>query len=265
LVFIFSSLTLSSKAVKVNLTIHVWRMKMSENDILFKTQDHIAWITFKSPAIDTETSQTLKEICAAINGNNDIYVVVITGSGNIFSRGGENGEEGVSAIAAIDRPVIASINGEAAGPGLELALAADIRIAADNAVFSLPQAKEGRIPSGGATQRLPRIIGRGKALELLMTAETINAGQALEIGLVSKVVPSASLQSEAEKLAETVAAKGPVALRYLKEAIIKGMDMTLEQGLRLEADLYFLLHTTSDRTEGIKSYLEKRPPKYEGK
>ena len=112
---------------------------------------------------------------------------------------------------------------------------------------------------------MPRIIGRGKALELMMTADTVNASLALEIGLVSKVVPAAELEDEARKLAQTVAAKGPIALRYLKEAIIKGMDMTLEQGLRLEADLYFLLHTTSDRTEGIKSYLEKRPPKYEGK
>jgi enoyl-CoA hydratase/carnithine racemase len=240
-------------------------MKMPENDILLETKGHIAWITFKSPVIDAEAAQTLKEICAGINGDNDIYVVVITGSGDIFSRGGEKEAEGAAAIAAIDRPVIAAVNGEALGEGLEIALAADIRISADNAVFSLPQIKEGRIPSGGATQRLPRIIGQGKALELLLIAETITAAQALEIGLVSKIASKDNLQNEAEKLAETVAAKGPLALRYLKEAIIKGMDMTLEQGLRLEADLYFLLHTTSDRTEGIKSYLEKRPPKYEGK
>jgi enoyl-CoA hydratase/carnithine racemase len=239
---------------------------MSDNAILYNTKDHIAHLTFTRPVIDIETAQTLKEICSGINGNDDVYVVVISGSGSIFCKGGEKEAEGAAAaIAAIDRPVIAAINGEASGLGLEIALAADIRIAADNAVFGLPQVGEGQIPTDGGTQRLPRIIGRGKALEMLMTADMIGAVQALEIGLVSKVVPASELDAEAKKLAETVAAKGPIALRSLKEAIIKGMDMTLEQGLRLEADLYFLLHTTSDRTEGIKSYLEKRPPKYEGK
>jgi enoyl-CoA hydratase len=260
-------LTLISKAVKVNLIIPVWSTKMSENAILVKVEKHIAYITLKRPEIDVETSWTLRDVGESINGNNDVYVVVITGFGRVFCRGGEAAPslEAVETIAAIDRPVIAAINGEALGVGMEIALAADIRIASDYAVFGLPQITAGKIPSGGATQRLPRIVGRGKALELLMTAENISAVQALEIGLVSKVVPAAELAAEVQKLAETVAAKGPLALRYLKEAIVKGMDMTLEQGLRLEADLYFLLHTTSDRTEGIKSYLEKRPPKYEGK
>ena len=239
---------------------------MSDNAILYKLKGHIAYLTFTRPVINAEMSQTIKDICSGINSNNDIYVLVISGSGKTFCKGGDKEAEGTAAaIAAIDRPVIAAVNGEAIGLGLEIALASDIRIAADNAVFGLPQVAAGQIPMDGGTQRLPRIIGRGKALELMMTAETITAVSALEIGLVSKVVPAANLQSEAEKLAETVAAKGPVALRYLKEAIIKGMDMTLEQGLHLEADLYFLLHTTSDRTEGIKSYLGKRIPKYEGK
>ena len=168
-------------------------------------------------------------------------------------------------IAAIDRPVIAAINGEARGPGLEIALAADIRIAADTALFSLPQVALGSLPRDGGTQRLPRIVGRGKALELLMTAATINAATALEIGLISRVVAPETLAGEVATLADTIAAKGPIALRYLKEAITKGLDMTLEQGLRLEADLYFLLHTTADRTEGIRSYLAKRKPEYKGK
>jgi enoyl-CoA hydratase/carnithine racemase len=262
------TLTLYPKAVKVNLTATFWSMKMPENAILVKVENHIVYITLVRPEIDIETAWTLKDVGESINGNNDIYVAVITGSGKVFCKGGKEAatvEEVVETIAAIDRPVIAAVNGEALGPGMEIALAADIRIASENAVFGLPQAGEGQIPSGGGTQRLPRIVGRGKALELLMTAENITASQALEIGLVSKVVPAAELAAEAQKLAVTVAAKGPVALRYLKEAITKGMDMTLEQGLRLEADLYFLLHTTSDRTEGIKSYLEKRTPKYEGK
>lgn len=239
---------------------------MSEYTIVYNVKDHIAYITLNCPTIDAALSQALKEACAAINGNEDAYVVVLNSTGSAFCLGGEAGVDGTAAaIASIDRPVIAAVNGDAIGLGLEVALSADIRIASDNARFGLPQVKNGRIPADGGTQRLPRIIGRGKALELLMTADTVNAGQALEIGLVSKVVPVAELEAETKKLAETVAAKGPIALRYLKEAIIKGMDMTLEQGLRLEADLYFLLHTTEDRTEGIKSYLEKRTPKYKGK
>jgi enoyl-CoA hydratase/carnithine racemase len=194
---------------------------------------------------------------------------VLTGSGDAFCKGG--GEDIVeayrpaAAIAAIEQPVIVAINGDALGVGLEIALSCDIRIASGEARFSLPQVTKGRIPTDGGTQRLPRIIGRGKALELLLTAATITAAEALEIGLVSRVVPADDLAGEVAKLAEIIAAKGPIALRYLKEAVNKGLDMTLEQGLRLEADLYFLLHTTSDRTEGIRSFLEKRKPKYKGK
>jgi enoyl-CoA hydratase/carnithine racemase len=239
---------------------------MSEYAIQFNVKDHIGWLTLTCPALDEALSQTLKEICTDINGNEDVYVVALTGTAATFCKeGGKGGAEAAASLAMIDRPVIAAINGDATGEGLELALAADIRIAADNALFGMPGVKDGRIPAGGGTQRLPRIVGRGKALEMLLTADTLTAAQALEVGLVSKVVPAAELMAETQKLAETVAAKGPLALRYLKEAIVKGMDMTLEQGLRLEADLYFLLHTTSDRTEGIKSYLEKRPPRYEGK
>ena len=130
-------------------------------------------------------------------------------------------------------------------------MSCDIRLAADKARFGLPQVAQGQIPMDGGTQRLPRIIGRGKALELLLTTEITTADEALEMGLVSKVVTSKALEGEAAALAETIAAKGPLALRYLKEAVNKGLDMTMEQGLRLEADLYFLLHTTADRTEGI--------------
>lgn len=246
---------------------------MSEKTVIYTVKDHIAHITLNRPAVgnivNPELSRELKEICAGINGDDNVYVVILTGNGDTFSKGGEKGLEESSqpaaAVAGIDRPVIAAINGDALGTGLEIALSCDIRIASDKARFGLPQVADGRIPMDGGTQRLPRIIGRGKALELLLTADTISAAEALEIGLVSKVVPSGELAGEAEKLAETIAAKGPIALRYLKEAIIKGMDMTLEQGLRLEADLYFLLHTTADRTEGIKSYLEKRTPKYKGK
>ena len=116
----------------------------------------------------------------------------------------------------------------------------------------------------GGTQRLPRIVGKSKALELILSAETINAEEAFEIGLVNKVVAQENLASEVDALASTIAGKGPIALRYIKEAVNKGLDLTLEQGLRLEADLYFLLHTTADRTEGIKTFLQKNPPQFKG-
>jgi enoyl-CoA hydratase/carnithine racemase len=267
-------LTLVGKQFKIDFDrILFGEYNMPEKTIVFTKQGHIAEITLNRPkvgnAINTELSRALEEACGRIKDDDDIYVVVLTGAGNAFSKGEEKGLEETyhpaAAVAAIDRPVIAAINGDALGLGLEIALSADIRIASDRVRLGLPQVAGGRLPTDGGTQRLPRIIGRGKALELLMTAESISAIEALEIGLVSKIVPSGELAGEAQKLAETIAAKGPIALRYLKEAIIKGMDLTLEQGLRLEADLYFLLHTTADRTEGIKSYLEKRKPEYKGK
>ncbi len=246
---------------------------MTKSTVDFFKKGHTASITLNRPsagnAINGELAREIEEACGRIKDDDDIYVVMLTGAGDAFCRGGEGDIEETghpaAAVAAIDRPVIIAINGDALGLGLEIALSGDIRIASDKARFGLPQVAGGQMPANGGTQRLPRIIGRGKALEMLMTADTITAAEALETGLVSKVVPSAELAGEAEKLADTIAAKGPIAVRYLKEAIIKGMDMTLEQGLRLEADLYFLLHTTADRTEGIKSYLEKRKPEYKGK
>jgi enoyl-CoA hydratase/carnithine racemase len=244
------------------------------NTIIYSSKAHIASITMNRPAADNAINQPLaqelEEVCSRINQEDDIYVVTLTGAGDAFCSGADKDLEAglyppAAAVAGIDRPVIAAINGDALGLGLEIALSCDIRIASDSSHFGLPQVSRGRIPMDGGTQRLPRIIGRGKALELLMTAEIITANEALEIGLVSRIVPTGALAGEVDKLAETVAAKGPIALRYLKEAVNKGLDMTLEQGLRLEADLYFLLHTTADRTEGIKSYLEKRKPEYRGK
>jgi enoyl-CoA hydratase/carnithine racemase len=243
---------------------------MPYHALVYAVKDHIAGITLKRvKAATEEMAQELQEICLEINGDNDIYVVTLSGAGDTFYTGESEGEteqrHPAAAIAAIERPVIASINGDALGEGMEIALAADIRMASQKARFGLPQVAGGLIPADGGTQRLPRIIGKGKALELLLTGDIISAQEALEIGLVNRVVPPEALAPETQKLAETIAAKSPIALRYLKEALNKGMDMTLEQGLRLEADLYFLLHTTSDRSEGIRSYLEKRKPDYKGK
>jgi enoyl-CoA hydratase len=244
-------------------------MIMSNQTILYSREGHLARITLNRPDVDRTMDGELSDVCRHINGEDDIYAVVITGVNDIFCRGVEEGMAGdchpAAAIATIERPVIAAVNGDALGEGLEIALSCDIRIASDKARFSLPQVSRGRLPADGGTQRLPRIIGRGKALELLLTAATVTAAEALEMGLVSRVVPEKELAAETDKLAAAILSKGPIALRYLKEVVNKGMDMTLEQGLRLEADLYFLLHTTHDRSEGITAFREKRKPEFRGK
>ena len=261
---------------------------MRVTTILYTHKDHIAHITLNRSEVDNiinqQLAQELIDVCCRINEDDSIYVVVITGAGDKAFCGGSElerliqagktisssqlsalaGMDVAAAIASIDRPVIAAINGDALGQGLELALSCDIRLASDRARLGFPQVASGFIPMAGGTQRLPRLVGRGKALELILTAEAISAEEALAIGLVSQVVPQENLAAEVEALARTIASKAPIALRFIKEAVNKGLDLTLEQGLRLEADLYFLLHTTADRTEGIKAFLEKRPPQFKG-
>lgn len=246
---------------------------MNYSTIIYTVKDHVATVTINRPQagnnLNLELAQELAEVCRRINQDEAVYVAIISGAGGkAFCEGGgmeKTGYKTAAAIAAIEKPVIAAINGDALGVGLELALSCDIRLASDKAKFGFPEVAKGLIPAEGGTQRLPRVVGRGKALELILTAGTITAEEALEIGLVSRVVPGKELMSEAEALARDVAAKGPIALKFIKEAVNKGLDLTLEQGLRLEGDLYFLLHTTQDRTEGIKAFLEKRPPKFKSK
>ena len=165
----------------------------------------------------------------------------------------------------LSRPVICAINGDAISAGLELALACDVRLACDEARFALPETSWGLIPMGGGSQRLARIVGRGKALELILTAEAIDAQEAHRVGLVSRVVPLDRLMAEAGALAERIAARGPIAVRYAKEAVSKGLDMTLEQALRFETDLTIILQATEDRAEGVRAFLDKRPPQFHGR
>jgi enoyl-CoA hydratase/carnithine racemase len=236
--------------------------------ILFEKNDHIARITLNRPEVDNrinlQLAQEMEEVCTAIDQDDDIYVVLLTGAGEKFCCGSEIKSNAAASVAGIEKPVIAAINGDAIGDGLELALSCDIRIAANTARFGFPQLESGTIPADGGTQRLPRLIGKGKALELILTAATITAAEAFDIGLVSRVVPVRALAKEMEVLVQGIATKAPISLRYVKEAVNKGMDMTMEQGLRLEADLYLLLHTTADRTEGITAFLEKRTPEFKG-
>jgi enoyl-CoA hydratase/carnithine racemase len=240
---------------------------MPYRTIKYSKKGHIATIKLGQLAgvNSRELAGELEEVIGRINDDNNVYVVVVTGTGKTFANIKETNAGAAAAIAAIERPVIAAINGDALGEGLEIALSCDIRIASEKAHFAMPQVTNGCLPRDGGTQRLPRIIGRGKAMEMLLSAKTLSAAEALEIGLVSRIVPPSKLKEETCKLAESIAARGPIALRYLKEAVNKGMDLKLEQGLRLEADLYFLLHTTADRTEGITAFREKRKPEFKGK
>ena len=173
--------------------------------------------------------------------------------------------QAASAIAAIQVPVGVAVNGDAMDHGLELAIAGDIRVAASGSRFGLADLASGGFPWDGGTQRLPRLVGPAWARDMILTSRIIDAKEALAIGLVSRVVQSERLMEETLILAESILAGGSIAARYAKEAVSQGADLTLDQGLRLEADLNVLLQSTADRAEGIESFLERRTPRYTGK
>ena len=199
----------------------------------------------------------LAELCDRIAWDEDTRVVVLEFEG-------ETNASLSVAVSGVKQPVIAAIKGNAVGPGLELALACDIRIAAEGACFGLPQVSLGRLPAGGGTQRLPRLIGQGKAMEMILTGKLIDAGEAQRMGLIHRIVAAESLRSSAMDIAMEMASKSPLSLRFAKEAVYSGMDLTLDQGVKMEMDLYLLLFSTRDRVEGITAYKEKRKPKFEG-
>lgn len=257
---------------------------MNETLYTIRIENKIAIVQLAKPVADgnglVDLAHGFSEMCAQVRVDADIKVLVITDTAeNALSMGEEIIEQAaqlpeavwkqtpilVESVAALDQPVIAAIKGNAVGFGLELALACDIRIAAAVSHFGMPHVKKGLLPWCGGSQRLPRIAGRGKALEMILTGEEIDAQTASQIGLVCKVVPQTDLMAETMSMARTLAQKGPLAMGYIKEAVNKGMDLSMDQGLRLEADLYYLLHTTDDRTEGVKAFLERRPPHFSGK
>jgi enoyl-CoA hydratase/carnithine racemase len=233
--------------------------------------------------IDRLFLEELDEACAVINDDQDARVVLLSAEGDVFSNGWDASELSPEAFDAaewrrrweqsppfaslesIGQPVICALGGDAISAGLELALACDVRIAAEGARFALPETGHGLLPMAGGTQRLARLVGRGEALRLVLLGETIDAREALRIGLVSAVVPRDRLLAEAEALAQRMASRGPLALRYAKEAVRRGLEQPLDQALRFETDLTVILQTTEDRAEGVRAFMEKREPKFKGK
>jgi enoyl-CoA hydratase len=259
---------------------------MTYEAISLETRDGVATITMNRPEVHNAMNEAMRrELTHVFDGlatNEDVRCIVVTGAGErAFSAGADIREfvetgsptqfrerrKRVDFRQAMDRcwqPIIAAIRGHCFGGGLELALACDIRIASEDSRLGLTEVDLAIIPGGGGTQRLPRLIGRGKALELILTAARIPATEALAIGILERVVPVDRLHAEAQALARTIADKAPVALRYAKEAVVKGLELPLADGLRLEADLSTLLRTTDDRLEGARAFLEKRKPKWTG-
>jgi len=228
--------------------------------------------------INLQTVGEIKEIQQEISIDHNIRVIVITGSERFsIGTGKDDGELSdnkgaliqclsmASVIDQFDQPTLAAIAGETLGQGLELILACDFRLCTETAHFAMNHLTYGDIPCDGGTQRLSRVVGRSKAMEMILTGKEINAQEAHRIGLVHRIVPEAKLLQSAMAIAQEIGMRSPIALRYAKEAVHKGMDLSLKQALRLEADLYFLLHTTKDRTEGIRAFQEKRSPRFEGR
>jgi enoyl-CoA hydratase/carnithine racemase len=259
---------------------------MAYEAIRYELADGIATITLDRPSVHNAMNDRMREELTACFGElgqgGEARVIVVTGAGEkAFSAGADIREftapqvpvkfrdarrrvDFRAAMGHCGQPIIAAIRGYALGGGLELALACDIRIASEDSLLGLTEVNLAIIPGGGGTQRLPRLVGRGKALEMILTGARIDAREALRIGLVERVVPAAELQSAAQALAKMLAERAPVAMRYAKEAVVKGLGMSLEDGLRLENDLATLLRTTEDRIEGAKAFLEKRKPRFTG-
>ncbi|MCE5263939.1 MAG: enoyl-CoA hydratase/isomerase family protein [Deltaproteobacteria bacterium] len=251
--------------------------------IRYRKEEHVGFIEFAGKCtrwsdLDVVAAE-LRDIRDRVRSDEDIRVLLLSGFEKIrVPAGPESPEECEGAgpgsigmflqpgaeVAAFDCPTIAAVADGLLGAAVEVALACDLRIAAENATFTLPSLAAGCIPCDGGTQRLPRLVGKAKALELLLLGSTLPAPEALRIGLVNRVVNRQDLLKTVQAMAFEMASRGPIALRFAKEAVKRGVDLTIEDGLRLEADLYFLLHTTKDRSEGITAFQGRRKPQFHG-
>lgn len=251
-----------------------------------ETRDDIAVITVNRPdklnALNADTVNELRSALERVAANDSVRAVILTGAGEkSFVAGADiaelakmtplsgiqvsrQGQDAFRFMETMRKPVIAAVNGFALGGGLELALACHFRVASENAKFGLPEVKLGIIPGYGGTIRLPRVVGRGRALELMLTGEMIDAQEAYRIGLVNHVYPQAELLGAAEQLAKKIAGNGPVAVALAIEAVDNGYHASTEDALRLEANLFGLLASTDDMREGMGAFLEKRKANFKG-
>jgi enoyl-CoA hydratase len=256
-------------------------------NLTLEVQDRIATLSVNRPdklnALNERTIRELGQAMEEIAGRDDVGGVILTGVGEkAFVAGADIAElaqmgpvDGIEvsrlgqrvfrSIELSRKPVIAAVNGFALGGGCELALACHLRIASENAQFGLPEVKLGIIPGYGGTLRLPRIVGRGRALELMLTAQFVKADEAYRIGLANRVVPQGELMDTARKMMQTILANGPVALGLAIECTTRGTEMSVDDGLALESNLFGLLAATNDMREGMTAFLEKRKAEFTGR
>src|SRR5436309_7288166 len=262
-------------------------LHMSYDTLLFETRDAVAFITINRPdklnALNDQVVDELSHAAERVATEDGIKGAILTGAGSkAFVAGADIGDlakqgpfdgkaralRGQAMLRRFEtcgKPIIAAVNGYALGGGCELAMACHLRIASENAKFGQPEVKLGIAPGYGGTQRLPRIVGKGNALYLILTAEMIDAEEALRIGLVNKIVPAGELLAGTEKVLRGILSMGPLAVRLALEAVDQGLEMTLEEGLLLEANHFGLLAATQDMKEGLTAFLEKRAPKFAGR
>ncbi|HKD84673.1 MAG TPA: enoyl-CoA hydratase-related protein [Terriglobales bacterium] len=260
---------------------------MNFENLLFEKRGAVAVVTINRPkvlnALNMATMDELRQAFTAIRDDRDARVAILTGAGEkAFVAGADIGElnkqdpvqakeythrgQGVlDLIENLGKPAICAVNGFALGGGCEIAMACSFRIASENAKFGQPEVKLGIIPGYGGTQRLPRLVGKGLALQLVLAGEMISAQEALRIGLVNEVSAPAELLPRCEAIAQKIIANAPLAVQYCMEAVNKGMEMTLREGLYLEAVLFGLACATEDKKEGTSAFLEKRAPQFKGK
>jgi enoyl-CoA hydratase len=256
-------------------------------NLLLERDGAVAVVTINRPkvlnALNTQTLDELRRVVLALKHDDGVRAVVMTGAGEkSFVAGADinelsvqsptggrehalRGQHVLDLIENMGKPVIAALNGYALGGGCELAMACTIRLAADSARLGQPEINLGIIPGYAGTQRLSRLVGRGRALELLLTGDQITAQEAHRLGLVNRVVPAADLMTEARKLAATLAARAPVAMRYIIDAVNKGLQMSFAEAQVYEATLFGLVASTDDMREGTRAFLEKRKAEFKGK
>lgn len=256
---------------------------MEFSNILFKKDENIGILSINRPkALNALNSNVLDELEKAIDmveKDEDVHILIITGEGRAFVAGADIAEmkdmdmlesrqfanKGLRVfrkIELMEKPVIAAVNGFALGGGCELSMCCDIRIASEKAKFGQPEVGLGIIPGFAGTQRLARIVGVGRAKELIFTADMIDANEAYRIGLINKLVSSESLMDEAVAMAKKIASKGQIAVRYAKTSINRGIETDIETGMVIERDLFGLCFATEDQKEGMEAFLEKRTPRY---